>query len=63
VRHELTTEDRKKGFRNAVFAVQCRHGLDFNQAVQWLLRRSARKAGFDGDWVRAREVREQGGVR
>ena len=42
-RHQLTREDRvkggKAGFRAAVFAVQCEHGLDFNQAVCWLKRK------------------------
>jgi len=37
-RHQLTREERQKGFRNAVFSIQNKHGLDFNQAVQWLLR-------------------------
>ena len=38
-RHELTREERQKGFRNAVFSVQERYELDFNHAVQWLLRK------------------------
>jgi hypothetical protein len=57
-RHVLTTEDRQKAFRNAVFAIQVRYGLDFNRAVQYVLRRSARKAGFDGDWQAYREARK-----
>lgn len=35
-RHQLTKDERKKGFRNAVFNVQVKHGLEFNQAVCWL---------------------------
>jgi len=39
MRHQLTREERQKGFRNAIASVQERHNLEFNQAVQWLLRR------------------------
>lgn len=38
-RHKLTKADRQKGFRNAVWSLQVRYNVDFNQAVQWLLRK------------------------
>lgn len=59
MRHQLTKEERKRGFREAVASVQERHGLDFNQAVQWLLRRSASKAGYNGNWQAYREARKE----
>ena len=59
-RHTLTKEDRQKGFRNAIEAVQIKHGLDFNEAVQWLLRKSARQAGYNGNWQQYREDRNNG---
>lgn len=59
-RHIFTREERQRGFRNAVEAVQIRHGLDFNDAVQWLLRRSANKAGYNGNWQQYRHDRQNG---
>lgn len=43
MRHQLTEEERlrggKNGFRAAVLKVQIEHGLEFNEAVQWLKRK------------------------
>lgn len=43
MRHILTTEERKRGgragFRAAVFQVQVRYNLEFNEAVCWLKRK------------------------
>lgn len=52
-RHVLTGEDRQKGFRKAVESVQLEYGLDFNEAVQWLMR----KISPNGNWVKVREER------
>jgi hypothetical protein len=59
-RHILTKEDRQKGFRNAVQSLQVRYNIGFNQAVQYLLRKEARRTGFDGNWVAARQARLNG---
>jgi hypothetical protein len=55
MRHVFTTEERRKGgqlgFRMAVASVQERYALDFNEAVQWLMR----KISPGGDWLKVRE--------
>jgi len=55
MRHVFTTEERRRGgqlgFRMAVASVQERYALDFNEAVQWLMR----KISPGGDWQNFRE--------
>jgi hypothetical protein len=63
MRHVFTTEERRKGgkagFRVAVASVQERYALDFNEAVQWLMR----KISPGGDWQKARlEIKLKGGA-
>jgi len=63
MRHVFTTEERRKGgkagFRVAVASVQERYALDFNEAVQWLMR----KISPSGDWQKARlEIELKGGA-
>ena len=53
MRYQLTKEDRQKGFRAAVLKVREKHGLEFNEAVQWLMRKISPR----GDWVAIREQR------
>ena len=55
MRHQLTKEERQRGFRAAVFAVQIKHNLDFNEAVQWLMR----KISPGGNWVKVRENKQR----
>lgn len=62
MRHVFTIEECRKGgkagFRLAVFHVQERYALDFNEAVQWLMR----KISPGGDWQKARlENNNKGG--
>lgn len=54
MRHQFTKEERQKGFRNAVLNVQVRYKLDFNTAVQWLMRRISP----NGDWQAVREGKD-----
>jgi hypothetical protein len=61
-RHVFTTEERQLGFRRAIESVQEKYGLDFNEAVQWLLRKSAKQAGYHGDWQAYREARTTAAV-
>jgi len=53
MRHQLTKEDRRKGFENAVLQVQIKYGLEFNEAVQWLMRRISP----NGNWQAVRKER------
>ena len=62
MRHVFTTEERRRGgqlgFRMAVASVQERYALDFNEAVQWFMR----KISPGGDWHKARlETKLKGG--
>jgi len=62
MRHVFTTEERRRGgqlgFRKAVESVQERYLLDFNQAVQWLMR----KISPGGDWQKVKsELKLKGG--
>lgn len=56
MRHQFTVEERQRGFRNAIEKVQIEHGLEFNKAVQWLLR----KISPQGNWKAWREKQKQG---
>jgi len=56
MRHIFTKEESQLGFRNAVLKVQVEYELDFNQAVQWLMR----KISPGGNWVRVRKEKHNG---
>jgi hypothetical protein len=57
-RHVFTKEERQRGFRNAVLSIQERHGLGFNEAVQFMKRKFAKEAGFGGNWVAHEQARQ-----
>jgi len=55
MRHIFTTEERQRGFRSAVLKMQVEHGLEFNEAVQWLMRKISPK----GNWIAVREQKQR----